>query len=43
MKLGVFYDQAKSRVHVFATRGDHEEFGRLLRRHADAIPLEQAS
>lgn len=43
MKLGVFYDQAKSRVHAFATRGDHEEFGRLLRRHADAIQLEQAS
>jgi len=43
MKLGVFYDQEKSRVHAFATQGDHEEFGRLLRQHADALQLEQAS
>jgi len=43
MKLGVFYDQEKSRVHAFATHGNHEEFGKRLRQHADAPQLEQAS
>ena len=42
MKLGLFYSQDKDRVHLFATNGDHEEFGRLLRRHADAIQFERA-
>jgi len=42
MKIGLFYDQSKTRVHAFATAGDHEAFGILLRRHADAIALEQA-
>jgi len=42
MKIGLFYDQDKTRRHLFATEGDHEEFGRLLRRHADAIDLERA-
>ena len=41
-KIGLFYDQSKSRVHLFATHEDHEELGRLLREHADAIGLEQA-
>jgi hypothetical protein len=42
MKLGLFYSQDKGRVHLFATNGDHEEFGRLLRQHADAIHFERA-
>jgi hypothetical protein len=42
MKIGLFYSQSKTRVHAFATAGDHEAFGMLLRRHADAIALEQA-
>ena len=41
-KIGLFYDQSKSRVHTFATHEDHEGLGRLLREHADAIDLEQA-
>jgi hypothetical protein len=42
MKIGLFYDQSKTRVHAFATAGDHEAFGTLLRQQADAISLEQA-
>lgn len=43
MKIGLFYDQSKTRVHAFATAGDHEAFGMLLRLHAHAIALEQAT
>ena len=42
MKIGVFYDQSKTRKHAFATEGNHERFGELLRFHADAIQLEEA-
>jgi hypothetical protein len=42
MKIGLFYDQSKTRRHVFATQGNHERFGELLRLHADAIQLEEA-
>jgi len=42
MKIGIFYDQSKTRKHVFATEGNHERFGALLRLHADAIRLEGA-
>jgi hypothetical protein len=42
MKIGLFYDQSKTRKHVFATQGNHERFGELLRGHADALGLEQA-
>ena len=42
MKIGLFYDQDKTRVHAFATAGNHEAFGALLRKHADAIDLESA-
>ena len=42
MKIGLFYDQSKTRVHAFATAGDHEAFGTLLRLYADAIALAQA-
>jgi len=41
-KIGLFYDQSKSRVHAFATHADHEGLGRLLREQADAIGLERA-
>lgn len=42
MKIGLFYDQSKTRKHAFATAGNHQRFGELLRRHADALRLEQA-
>jgi hypothetical protein len=42
MKVGIFYDQSKTRKHVFATEGHHERFGELLRLHADGLRLEQA-
>jgi hypothetical protein len=42
MKLGLFYDQEKSRRHLWATGGNHEEFGRRLRQQAEALGLEQA-
>jgi len=42
MKIGLFYDQFKTRKHVFATAGNHERFGELLRRHANALRLERA-
>lgn len=37
MKIGLFYDQSKAHVHAFATHGNHEAFGELLRRHAEVI------
>lgn len=43
MKIGIFYDQSKTRKHVFATEGNHERLGKLLRLHADALRLEQAT
>ena len=42
MKIGLFYSQDKTCRHLFVTEGDHEEFGRLLRRNADAVDLERA-
>lgn len=42
MKIGLFYDQTKTRVHAFATHRNHEAFGVLLRKHADAMQLEHA-
>lgn len=42
MKIGLFYNQSKTRVHAFATESNHEAFGKLLRQHADAIQLERA-
>jgi hypothetical protein len=42
MKIGLFYDQAKTRVHAFATHGNHEAFGVLLQKHADTLELKQA-
>jgi hypothetical protein len=42
MKIGLFYDQSKTRTHLFATEGDHEVFGKLMRQHADVIRFEAA-
>ena len=42
MKIGLFYNQDKTLCHLFATEGNHEEFGRLLRRYADTLQLEKA-
>jgi len=43
MKIGLFYDQGKTRVQAFATEGNHQVFGRRLRQHADAIGLKEAA
>lgn len=39
MKIGLFYDQSKTHVHLFATEGNHERFGALLEQQAKAIGL----
>ena len=41
-KIGLFYSSDKQRCHAFATQGNHEEFGRQLRREAGKIRLSQA-
>jgi hypothetical protein len=41
-KIGQFYDAGKEHCYVFATRGDHQEFGRQLRREAGKIALHKA-
>jgi hypothetical protein len=41
-KIGLFYDADKARCYAFATRGNHEEFGRQLRREALKIHLGKA-
>jgi hypothetical protein len=41
-KIGQFYSPDKSRCWVFATKGNHEEFGRQLRRESFKVHLEQA-
>lgn len=42
LKIGLFYDADKDFCWAFATVGNHEEFGRQLRREAAKIHLEQA-
>lgn len=42
MKIGLFYDQEKTRVLAFATQEDHIGFGRLLGNQAIQLDLEQA-
>ena len=42
MKIGLFYDQAKERRHVFVTEGNHAVFGKLLQEHAGQVAFEQA-
>ena len=41
-KIGLFYDAGKEHCYAFATKGNHEEFGRQLRREAGRIRLGQA-
>jgi hypothetical protein len=41
-KIGLFYSADKERCWTFATKGNHEEFGRQLRREAGKIRLGQA-
>jgi hypothetical protein len=41
-KIGVFYDSDKEHCWAFATRGNHLEFGRQLRREATKIHLDRA-
>jgi hypothetical protein len=41
MKIGIFYNQSKTRKHAFATEGNHERFGFLLKRHAEAVGVKQ--
>lgn len=41
-KIGLFYDQSRTRIHAFATHEDHLALGQLLREHAKAIGWAQA-
>ena len=41
-KIGLFYDADKEHCYAFATKGNHQEFGRQLRREAGKIHLGQA-
>ncbi len=42
MKIGVFYDQEKTRRHAFATEADSDAYGPLLGEYARQIGFEQA-
>ena len=42
LKIGMFYDAPKEHCYAFATKGNHEEFGRQLRLEAAKIHLGQA-
>ena len=41
-KIGLFHDAGKEHCYAFATKGNHEEFGRQLRREAAKIHLHKA-
>jgi hypothetical protein len=41
-KIGLFYSADKERCWAFATKGNHEEFGRQLRREAFKVSLQEA-
>lgn len=41
-KVGLFYDADKKHCYAFATKGNHQEFGRQLRREAGKIHLGKA-
>lgn len=41
-KIGLFYSADKEHCWAFATKGDHQEFGRQLRREAGKIALDKA-
>jgi len=42
LKIGLFYSDDKEHCWAFATKGDHQEFGRQLRREAGKIALDKA-
>jgi len=42
MKIGVFYDQDKKHRHAFATEGDSDAYGPLLKQYAGQVGFEQA-
>lgn len=42
MKIGLFYDQEKSRRHAFVSQADGKAFGKLLGAHAASIHLDRA-
>lgn len=42
-KLVVYYDQGRTRRHVSGTRGDHRTAGRLMRRDATRLRLDEAT
>ncbi|HEY0934819.1 MAG TPA: hypothetical protein VGD91_13880 [Trebonia sp.] len=42
VKVGLFYDQAKSRRHAFVTERDHAAFGALLKAHAAQVRFGEA-
>jgi hypothetical protein len=42
-KIAAFYDPDKRHTHVIGTRGNHETLGRLMRREASKLKLDQAA
>ena len=41
-KIATFYDRDKQNQHVIGTRGNHKKLGRLMRREASKLKLDQA-
>jgi hypothetical protein len=41
-KIGTLYDQSRQRQYAFGTSGNHQELGRLLRREASKIKIDDA-
>jgi hypothetical protein len=41
-KIGTLYDQSRQRQYAFGTSGDHQALGRMLRREASKIKLDDA-
>ena len=41
-KIGTLYDQSRAHQYAFATSGNHEVFGRILRREASKVKLDEA-
>jgi hypothetical protein len=41
-KIGTLYDQTRAHQYAFATSGNHEAFGRLLRREASNVKIDEA-
>lgn len=41
-KIGTLYDESREHQYAFATSGNHEVFGRMLRREASKIKIDEA-